>query len=91
MKMYSIYDTKAEIYGNPVCIRTDGEARRQFGVLATDNQTEIGRHPEDFLFYRIGEWNPNDGLMTATPPLCIAKAIEFKPYPVQLPLEKETN
>jgi len=77
MRIYSIYDTKAEQYGNPVFMRTDAEARRGFGQVAADTQTEIGRHPEDFILYRIGTWNPEKGVITPEAGTCIAKAIEF--------------
>lgn len=77
MRIYSIYDTKAEHYGNPVFIRTDGEARRMFGQVANDKETEIGRHPEDFILYRIGTWDAETGTLTPEPGLSIAKAIEF--------------
>lgn len=77
MRIYSIYDTKAEHYGDPVFIRTDAEARRMFGQVATDTKTEIGRHPEDFLLFRLGTWDPENGLITPEAGTCIAKAIEF--------------
>jgi len=78
MRIYSIYDTKAEHYGNPVFIRTDAEARRMFSQIATDEQTEIGRHPEDFILYRIGTWDAENGMIKPEPGFAIAKAIEFK-------------
>lgn len=78
MRIYTIYDTKAEHYGNPVFIRTDAEARRMFGQVANDESTEIGRHPEDFLLYRIGSWDAENGKITTEAGTCIAKAIEFR-------------
>jgi len=77
MRIYSIYDTKAEQYGNPVYCRTDAEARRQFGVVAQDQTTEIGKHPEDFLLFRLGTWDPENGTIKTEAGTCIAKAIEF--------------
>jgi len=82
MRMYSVYDTKAEQYGNPVYCRTDGEARRQFAKVATDTQTEIGQHPEDFMLFRVGSFDAEKGVVTGEPGTCVAKAIEF---------QKETN
>jgi len=78
MRIYTIYDTKAEHYGNPVYIRTDAEARRMFGKISTDTQTEVGQHPEDFLLYRIGTWDAENGMITTEAGTCIAKAIEFQ-------------
>jgi len=76
MRIYSVYDSKAEQYSNPIVLRTDGEARRQFGILAADHQTEIGRHPEDFTLFRIATWDPENGRITPEVGTCIMKAIE---------------
>lgn len=78
MRLYTIYDSKAEHYGNPISVRTDAEARRQFSVVATDPNTEIGRHPEDFMLFRIGSFNSETGSLTTEAGTCIAKAIEFQ-------------
>lgn len=77
MRVYSIYDTKAEYYSNPVFIRTDAEARRNFEAVANDTAGEIGKHPEDFILYRIGTWDPENGNIKPEAGTCIAKAIEF--------------
>lgn len=78
MRLYTVYDSKAEQYSNPIAIRTDGEARRQFSVIATDKNTEIGKHPEDFCLFRIGSFDPETGIITPETGPCIAKAIEFQ-------------
>lgn len=77
MRIYTVYDTKAEHYGNPVFVRTDAEARRSFEGVVHDKTTEIGRHPEDFILYRIGTWDAENGRITPEAGTCIAKAIEF--------------
>jgi len=78
MRLYTVYDNKAEQYGNPVASRTDAEARRQFGVVARDPSTEIGKHPEDFVLFRIGSYDNETGIITPETGPCIAKAIEFQ-------------
>jgi len=83
MRIFAIYDTKSEFYGNPVFIRTDAEARRSFETVVNDPISEIGKHPEDFILYRIGKWDPERGVIESEPGTCIAKAIEF--------INKETN
>jgi len=78
MRIYTVYDTKAEQYGNPVFCRTDAEARRQFATVAEDPTNEIGKHPEDFILYRIGTWDNENGNIKPEQGTCICKAIEFK-------------
>jgi len=78
MRLYSIYDTKAESWGNPVSIRTDAEAIRMFKVVANDDQSEIGKHPEDFMLFRVGTFNNETGSVEGLAGTCIAKALELK-------------
>jgi len=77
VRLYAIYDSKAEQWGNPISFNTDGEARRSFGVLAEDLNTQVGKHPEDFLLYRVGSFDKEKGMLSGEAGTCIARAIEF--------------
>lgn len=73
MRMYSIFDIKAQWYMSPTTIRNDEEAKRMFGDLAADERLEIGKHPEDFLLVRVGTFNNETGQLEGTEPTIIAK------------------
>lgn len=77
MRIFSIYDTKAEYWSTPAFIRTDAEARRMFSGLVQDPQNPIGAHPEDYILYRLGKWDPEKGVITPEPGVAIAMGIEF--------------
>ena len=61
LKMYSIRDSKAEIYNRIWCLTTHGEAERAFRDLANDDGTTVGKHPEDYDLYYLGKFDDNSG------------------------------
>lgn len=63
-KAFSIRDSKAEVYFSPFYQKTTGEAERSFAQLVNDPQTMVGKFPEDYDLYLIGEWNDQTGLLT---------------------------
>lgn len=77
MRLYCIYDTKAENAGTLVPCNTDAEARRQFGILVADKGTIYGRHPEDFILCYVGDWDSANMILTPAVGATIAKGIEF--------------
>ena len=59
--IYSLMDAKAGYFGTPFFAPTDGHATRSFFDLVADDNTVPGRHPEDFVLYRIGTFNSESG------------------------------
>lgn len=57
MKIFSIYDTKSEVFSQPFYTITSGSAIRSFTEIANDKEHQIGKHPEDFVLYEIGTWH----------------------------------
>ena len=57
LKIFAIHDIKADLYGPPFYMTTQGEALRAFSDLADDPQTTVGRHPGDYRLMLIGEWD----------------------------------
>lgn len=76
-KLYAIMDTKAEYASMPIPARTDGEARREFGIIAADRNTQIGRHPEDFVLCYIGSYDQEKMALIPDVGHVVAKGIEF--------------
>lgn len=64
LQMYSIYDSKAEIFHPPYFNKTHGEAERTFGQIVNDEKTQIGQFPEDYDLYHVGEYNDGTGQFT---------------------------
>jgi len=77
MKLFSIYDTKAQNWTNPLAAPTDAAAIRQFKLASNDTNTDIGRHPTDYLLYRVGTFSQDDGRLVGEDGICIARAIDL--------------
>lgn len=77
MKVYSVYDEKALVYGLPVCFSTDGLALRSFADLVSNPNSNVSKYPSDFKLYRIGEFNDNTGEMISCTPVFLAVGSQY--------------
>lgn len=69
LKAYSIFDNKALQYHPPFFASTNGAAVRSLADLANDLNTQVGRHPGDFVLYCIGAYDDQKGMMLPIQPL----------------------
>lgn len=77
MNIYSIYDMASAAYMRPFFLQTDGQATRMFGDIAQDAGHEIGKHPEDYVLYKIGLYDDQTGNITPFDPEKINTAVEL--------------
>lgn len=63
MKLFSIYDEKADSYSQPFTAAANGLAIRQLQELVNDKTTTISKYPEDFSLYFIGDFDSDRGLL----------------------------
>jgi hypothetical protein len=76
LKIYTIRDSKAEVYTTPFYKKTHGEAERDFRSMSNDDKTTINKYPEDFDLYYLGEYNDNTGFIESLEtPQHIVKAV----------------
>lgn len=68
-KAFSIYDTKALVYGPPFFMANTGSAVRAFGDLASDPQSAISKHPSDYMLFEIGIYDDAKAAMLAVIPV----------------------
>src|SRR5258708_3350659 len=66
---YCVYDRKAQLYNVPFFAITDGSAVRSFQDLANDPQTTVGRHPLDYVLFRVGSFDDATGLLIPNVPI----------------------
>lgn len=59
LNVYVIFDTASGSTRPPFFLQADGEANRLFLDLATNQDSDIGKHPEDYSIYRIGTYDNN--------------------------------
>jgi len=57
MKMFTVYDSKAEAYMQPFFAKSTGEALRSFSDTCQDKNHIFSKHPEDFTLFELGTWD----------------------------------
>lgn len=79
LKVFSIFDEKAQVYSNPFFMPHVGQASRSFGDLVSDTSTQVCKHPEDFKLYQLAEYDDVSGHFDSLKvPLFICNASDFK-------------
>lgn len=77
---FSLFDVKAKAYCVPFFVHNVNLALRSFGDAVLDQSTGISKHPEDFMLYRLGEYDDNSGkLLSLNEPEFVANAVDFVP------------
>lgn len=61
IKMFTVYDVKAEAFLVPFFMRSTGEALRAFEAAVNDPSSAFCRHPGDFTLFELGEFEDNTG------------------------------
>ena len=76
--MFSVYDSKASAYMQPIFMQSLGTAIRAFEDTMEDPNHQFKKHPEDFTLFHIGSFDDEGCTFDLLPtPSPIAKAIEF--------------
>ena len=81
MRIFTVYDTKAAIYGQPFYAVTDGIALRMFSDAVNNSAPDnaLNRYPEDFTLYYIGEFDDATGSVTGNlTPMFVANGTVVK-------------
>jgi len=54
MKLYALYDVKADAYTNFVAEKSDAVASRQFAEAVTQPNSVLGKYADDFVLVCLG-------------------------------------
>lgn len=65
LKLFTVYDTKAEVYFPPFAARHVAEAVRQFADLVANPQSALAKHPGDYRLLLCGEFHQDTGIVVA--------------------------
>ena len=82
VNIYSIYDTASKLYARPFMLAADGQAVRAVTDIANDAEHEIGRHPHDYILFRIGMFDEEKGELIPEIPQRLANCWELVTYKV---------
>lgn len=61
LKMFTVYDSKAETYLRPFSMTTTGQAIRGFITTLNDGKSEMCLYPADFTLFEIGLFDETKG------------------------------
>lgn len=64
LRIFSIFDSKAEVFSAPFFMATAGEAIRAFKDLVNDSQSTVSRHPGDYRLMCLGTFDNHSGLIS---------------------------
>lgn len=77
-RLYSVYDSVAQVWGKPFPMKNKGEAIRGFAQACSDPQTSLYQNPEDYTLFEIGEWDDDKGnILMHDAKVSCGVAIEF--------------
>ena len=57
----SVYDSKAEMFNQPMFFIAKGEATRAFSDIVNTKDSPMNNHPGDYTLFEIGYFNPELG------------------------------
>ena len=77
LTIYTIYDSKAEVYGQPFLQLNQACCERSIRSMLSGND-HYSKAPEDFTCYEIGSYDESTGTITAhDTPKAIYQFIQF--------------
>lgn len=89
LKIFTVYDSKAEAYLKPFFLRSTGEAIRAFEENCNDINANFFKYPSDYTLFEIGSYNDNTTeIVTLTAIKSLGLAHEYKrqqPLPLDDP------
>lgn len=77
IKVFSIFDVKADCYHQLFVMQTRAQAIRAFSDLANDKSTDVGKHPEDYKLVCVGVFDTSTGELMGEPQESLGFATEW--------------
>jgi len=86
LQSFSMRDVKAETYAAPFFVPNESIAIRLLSELVLDKRSTLGKYPQDFSLYRIGEYDTTTAVLTSCQidMICSATSCLPKPDPRQI-------
>lgn len=78
LKVFCVFDSKAEAYLQPFFSTNRATAIRSFAQAAADPQTAFSQNGADYTLFEMGEWDPFKGtLVCYDAKVSLGTALEF--------------
>lgn len=81
LRVFSVFDSKAEVFSTPFFMSTRGEAVRAFKDLVNDPNSSVSRHPDDYRLMCLGEFDNEKGFFTSESPDSLGFGSDYKDLP----------
>ncbi len=75
-KIFSVYDSAAELYQRPFVAHNTKTAVRAFKDISVAADSEYAKHPHDYTLMELGEFNDASGEIKPTTPRKVITALE---------------
>lgn len=79
LKAFCLLDTKTGAFGTPFFMHHVGAAVRACIDIGQDMNTQVGRHPADFVLCQVGEWDDQSGQFSGSGILQVGAVVQFLP------------
>ncbi len=77
--VFSTYDSKAELFHQPMFFKAKPEAIRAFADESNRAESAIFKHPGDYTLFLIGSFDVETGMLTPLPtPQSLGLGVEFQ-------------
>ena len=76
LKVYAMFDAVSAVFTRPVFLNTVAEARRGFTAEAVNPESPVGKNPEDYSIYEIGEYDDTNGYIQGMSPQRVYTGLE---------------
>lgn len=73
----SVYDSAAGMFLEPFFAPTVEFAMRGFKEAVNTDGHQFARFPEDYTLFKVGVWNPSEGMIENVIPVSLGVAITF--------------
>lgn len=79
LKIFSIRDSKAEAFLQPIFATTTGVAMRQLGAAVNQDGHDLNKFTDDYALFDLGEFDDQSGLIAPNPtPTVVCQAHDLK-------------
>jgi len=79
LQAFSVFDTKVRAFMRPFFLQNEDVALRAVCDEINEPGSAVGKHPEDYILYRIGGFDDASGtLEVLVPPLSLGPLSRFK-------------
>lgn len=81
LEVFALYDVKAAAFSAPFVAPTIGAAKRLAHAVGSDQETSVGRYPDDYTLMHLGEYDDTTGRIAPINPLaiCTVAALLVRP------------